>query len=310
MGRFSASETSEGRDVIYASVDSPGLFDFRRVLVERIRVASGLTPLATHGFTPHTTIAYVDTEAPTPIRRLLATPVVFTDVLFAAGGEHRKYPLGASVAKSDPTPSAKPPDTSWFDALAALPKDVDAAGAAAASSCDFALDVPWVASALSAMELLLVSDEEVIPNPILLSEHPDEEGSLLAQPLRRNLAALPPTKLALLYIAAALHGTWSDSTRTYSVDVGAPSTDLGEVAIVALMDAAELSVTDDTRAVLERRLREFAHMLAERLNDANRGEPILNLAVQLGAGGVCSKNEVAKMAKLNPDFGLAAERVA
>lgn len=69
IGRFSASESSDGKDVIYLSVDSPDLQDFRDAFVEKIKKL-GIEPDKTHGFTPHVTLAYVDAQTKTPFTRI------------------------------------------------------------------------------------------------------------------------------------------------------------------------------------------------------------------------------------------------
>jgi broad specificity phosphatase PhoE/2'-5' RNA ligase len=61
IGRFLASPTSDGKDVIYASVDVPGLNEFRAALVQKLAKA-GIQPSNTHGFSPHITLQYVDPD--------------------------------------------------------------------------------------------------------------------------------------------------------------------------------------------------------------------------------------------------------
>lgn len=75
IGRFSASGGSDGKDVIYASVDSPSLQLIRQAMAQRWS-AEGIDPDVEHTFTPHVTLAYVDPSAPTPVHRL--DPVEFT----------------------------------------------------------------------------------------------------------------------------------------------------------------------------------------------------------------------------------------
>jgi cytidyltransferase-like protein len=62
LGRFSASHTSDGKDVIYASVDSPQLTDFRGLMVAYFKMA-GIEIEQEHGFTPHVTLQYVSSAA-------------------------------------------------------------------------------------------------------------------------------------------------------------------------------------------------------------------------------------------------------
>lgn len=59
VGRFLASTTSEGRDVVYASVDAPGLVYLRQLVAQALR-AVGLPPRTDHDFDPHITLAYQD----------------------------------------------------------------------------------------------------------------------------------------------------------------------------------------------------------------------------------------------------------
>lgn len=61
LGRFFASGTSDGKDVIYSSFDAPELPDFRQDLV-RCLEGVGFPPSRAHGYTPHITLAYVDPD--------------------------------------------------------------------------------------------------------------------------------------------------------------------------------------------------------------------------------------------------------
>ena len=63
MGRFHGAE-GEG-DAAYLSVDAPGLSAARDALCRMLREA-GLPVAASHGFTPHATLAYLPADAPTP----------------------------------------------------------------------------------------------------------------------------------------------------------------------------------------------------------------------------------------------------
>lgn len=61
MGRF----FHEDEDVIYASIDSPGLSSFREGLLTHLDRYN--VPYSNeHGFVPHITIAYIDKNLPTP----------------------------------------------------------------------------------------------------------------------------------------------------------------------------------------------------------------------------------------------------
>ncbi len=92
VGRFSASETSDGKDVIYASVGVPGLVELRQAVLLALDIA-GADVSAAHGFTPHMTLAYVDPSAENPLLRLAPRPVRFTDFYLVTGGERVRFPL-------------------------------------------------------------------------------------------------------------------------------------------------------------------------------------------------------------------------
>jgi len=74
IGRFSASPGSDGKDVIYASVDSPSLQSIRQSMAMQWN-EEGIDPDVEHAFVPHVTLAYVDADAPSPVHRL--DPVQF-----------------------------------------------------------------------------------------------------------------------------------------------------------------------------------------------------------------------------------------
>lgn len=96
VGRFSASASTDGQDVVYASVDVPGLEDVRQALLAALDLA-GAAPAAAHGFVPHLTLAYVDPAAPSPLQRLEPRPIRFTDIYLVAGEERTAFPLKESV---------------------------------------------------------------------------------------------------------------------------------------------------------------------------------------------------------------------
>lgn len=64
-GKFFASEGSEGRDVFYASFNSPGLEKLRAAIVNAL-TSIGIELTNKHGFTPHITLKYIEPgeEAP------------------------------------------------------------------------------------------------------------------------------------------------------------------------------------------------------------------------------------------------------
>lgn len=69
IGRFNASETSDGRDVLYASVDMSKLVDLRHKVVEVLEKA-GIPVKKEHGFSPHVTLKYFEKGGDWPINRM------------------------------------------------------------------------------------------------------------------------------------------------------------------------------------------------------------------------------------------------
>jgi 2'-5' RNA ligase len=65
MGRFAATDASDGKDVLYTSIDVPGLSDLRHELVTALDSAR-VTVKKSHDYTPHSTLAYVQPTEPTP----------------------------------------------------------------------------------------------------------------------------------------------------------------------------------------------------------------------------------------------------
>lgn len=99
-GRFAGGET----DVIYASYDAPDLPEFRQSLVEALAHV-GVAVSKDHGFSPHITLAYVETGkganvfplgiVPDPI------PIRFESLRVGVGGTYHEFPLeGKAVEKA------------------------------------------------------------------------------------------------------------------------------------------------------------------------------------------------------------------
>lgn len=91
-GRFNASETSDGRDVFYAAVDVPALAELRQGIANELTWA-GCPPRATHGFTPHITLAYLDPGAPNPVEAVPSWPLRFGAVTVRMGDQGLTIPL-------------------------------------------------------------------------------------------------------------------------------------------------------------------------------------------------------------------------
>lgn len=94
VGRFSASSTSDGKDVVYASVDVPGLSKFRHQLVDEIAKCSGIVKSEIHDYTPHVTLKYVGEDEATPVAKLARQEITFTHMVLAVGKERRLINLG------------------------------------------------------------------------------------------------------------------------------------------------------------------------------------------------------------------------
>lgn len=92
LGRFAASETSDAKDVLYASIDSPRLEAVRQTLLRGFSRAKIEWP-TNHGYTPHVTLAYIDPKDPLPIKRLAANQLKLEELVLAVGGERKMFPL-------------------------------------------------------------------------------------------------------------------------------------------------------------------------------------------------------------------------
>jgi 2'-5' RNA ligase len=87
IGRFNGSETSGGKDVLYASLDLPDLPEFRQGLVEVLDKND--TPVSKiHGYTPHMTLTYFPSDSKLPVDRIETTEVTF-DTLYLVLGEKK-----------------------------------------------------------------------------------------------------------------------------------------------------------------------------------------------------------------------------
>lgn len=93
VGRFSASKTSDGKDVIWASPDVPDLPEMRHELVQRLE-AAGLMVKKDHGYTPHITLSYIDSQDKTAINHFEPFDTKFSTIVLAVGGDQARYKLG------------------------------------------------------------------------------------------------------------------------------------------------------------------------------------------------------------------------
>lgn len=95
-GRFSASPSSDGKDVIYANVDVPSLDGFRNELIHVLKLAD-IPFKNNHGFTPHVTLKYIGTDEESPVERIATTPVVFDKIAFYVGGVPHEFEFAKSA---------------------------------------------------------------------------------------------------------------------------------------------------------------------------------------------------------------------
>lgn len=98
VGRFNASDSSDGMDVVYASFDCPELSAFREKIV--CAIESQLVPVKkNHGYIPHVTLKYVYPFDTNPLPVVQTTALKFDTVTVAMAGETRHIKLGS---KYDP----------------------------------------------------------------------------------------------------------------------------------------------------------------------------------------------------------------
>lgn len=88
IGRFTNGE----QDVIYASLDAPALSELQDHICDALE-AAGFDIADDHGFTPHFTLAYVESGMPSPIEIVEARPVRFEAIGIWFGPEHISVPL-------------------------------------------------------------------------------------------------------------------------------------------------------------------------------------------------------------------------
>lgn len=91
IGRFTAEGSPDG-DPVYASVDVPGLAALRTQICEALTDA-GVPVAGEHGFTPHTTLAYIDPTAPMPAHRLEPVPATFSALSVVVGPDRADYEM-------------------------------------------------------------------------------------------------------------------------------------------------------------------------------------------------------------------------
>lgn len=97
IARFPASPSSDGKDVIVRLIDVPYLECLREEICEAAK-AVGVMAKRNHGYTPHSTVAYVDPGTDFPISPA-SIPIRIDTITIAAGDQHFDYQMAPSVQK-------------------------------------------------------------------------------------------------------------------------------------------------------------------------------------------------------------------
>lgn len=92
LGRFNASSTTDGLDVLYAPVDVPGLSQLRANLVQ---VIESIVPIRRdHDFSPHVTLAYVAVGEAPPLTSIPTRAFRISEIELVIGGVRQAFQLG------------------------------------------------------------------------------------------------------------------------------------------------------------------------------------------------------------------------
>lgn len=107
IGRFNQAEDGD-TNAFYASFDCPYIPCFRKELIEDLREED--IPVNTeHGFTPHITLAYIPSSAPTPAYMPERMPIVFPFISVAWGDQVTHFQLQGIPANLPTVPSSDEP---------------------------------------------------------------------------------------------------------------------------------------------------------------------------------------------------------
>lgn len=143
LGRFTATKSSDNKDVLVGLVDSPDLHDVRDAVIAAVSkcsnvtkdgeepAPSGPTPFKNHGYTPHITLGYIDPEDKLSVHKLDRDEFTFTHMIMQVGKEKTLLPLGErqNMAKSIWMPIVKADDDQRLATGIVLePEVVDAQG--------------------------------------------------------------------------------------------------------------------------------------------------------------------------------------
>ena len=95
-GRFTATEHSDGQDVIYAGLEALGIQALRNRVVQAVEFV-GLDVRKDFEYTPHLTLQYIAPGADFPVQRVGPLPVTFNAITLCIGGQRMAYPLQGST---------------------------------------------------------------------------------------------------------------------------------------------------------------------------------------------------------------------
>lgn len=264
-GRFAASETSDGLDVFFATVDVPGLVELRQEVLARTEV-SGLRASRKHGFTPHVTLAYLTQDDDGPSQRSKKLPVSFDRISVTFGGEHHSFELGTGIVKSD---------------------SFGEAADAALSPLDPALAPLVVIGALAGHKFLdRGGKRQIVPSEALFADSPGSPpGEFVAKP-----SSPSAPEAALRYVASCLRDSWDPSSSTYATAAVASPGEVGEEALRFVQPTGSF---EGATSVARRRLDSTVAVVAARLNGANAGlDRAAAEAFRLGRTGKFSSSDM------------------
>lgn len=97
IGRFTPSDSSDGMSPLIAMIDIKGLQAFRAELVQRL-VGVGLPVADDFAYTPHCTLAYIDADAPMPVKTIPEVPLSFESMWLVEGDERIEYPFNNGIS--------------------------------------------------------------------------------------------------------------------------------------------------------------------------------------------------------------------
>lgn len=92
VGRFNATSSSDGKDVIFAIPDVLGLVELRNELAAVLQ-DRGVPVSNTHGFNPHLTLSYVEPGSESPIATIPTTALRLTALSLVVGDKRLDFPF-------------------------------------------------------------------------------------------------------------------------------------------------------------------------------------------------------------------------